>query len=219
MGVDHRLIIEIIRGLRDAEESYKKWITQNYWNEPPEFVSTVSIANRLCENLEYAVTLEDGIGGVLKNTKQRPGKTKSSLNRSGRFDIVVWGEEDYGPIGVIEVKKVRNFSEPVKSDLHRICSTLDKSKTIEWGLLAFTTRWWPKKTLNSYDRLTTKMDTVFENIEDFIANERDVDFSNKTIQRHPGDVVVTWDYDSGHPYEQFAWRAEVIEISRTQHFL
>ena len=206
-----QIIHETAQAMTETENVYKKWSNSDHWNETPEYLSTVCIARRLVENLGVAVTLEDGIEGVLKETKMTKGPDKEGLNRHGRFDIVVWKGDR--PIGVIEVKRTHGLAK-LKPDIQRICSVLDKAKKIRWGLLAYSTRIWQGERKNANQRVIDKTDKIFSNAENFIKKGCDIRSFKKKVRRKSSDVAVT-NVDSGDQTYELAWRTEVLQISRS----
>ncbi len=207
------VVKETLGGLQEAEKLYKQFVKQEYWNEPPEYLSTICIARRLSKNLEFAVSVEDRIGRVLDEARKAPGPPKRNLKLRGRFDIVVWGY--HGPIGIIEVKKVWSLpsDDAEKKDLKRICAVLDKAKSIQWGLFAYITADWTSPRKTAHDKLTTFTDKVYKTIKDFVTTGCGIRSRNKGTRRHTSDIVLTQFNESGRSYER-GTRAEVIEISR-----
>ena len=176
-------------------------------------MSAVNIAKRLAENLGVAITLEDGIGGVLNEADQKPGPAKGRLNLHGRFDIVLWGSHSL--VGVIEIKKAHGMST-LKRDLQRICSVLDIAKQIRWGLMVYSTRIWQGHHKSAEDRVLARTDQIFSNARNFIANGCGIKSYKKLIQRKSGPVAVTVVDESDQDFEEFAWRSEVLKISRSK---
>lgn len=60
---------------------------------------------------------------------------KPTPDLDGRFDIVVWNENE--PYGVIEVKSTPYQYGTIIADTKKICRALKKASKIRWGLIAY----------------------------------------------------------------------------------
>lgn len=121
MANEHEMIVrKTLAGIVQAQSDYYRWSDGLDLREAPEYMITTSVARQLAgiRNRTFDLTLEQNI----RNTDER-------------FDIVLWNGDD--PRAAIEIKKIRNRYNALEDDLDRICETLHKEATFDFGLAAY----------------------------------------------------------------------------------
>ena len=134
----------VLQGIENAQALYEKWSGGDWLVDGPEYMATIEIARQLIEVGVLYVTPEYSALDTLEAAGLRgPGKIKSAMRHTGRFDLVLWksegeGEDEY-PFGCIEVK-IETALSKLEGDVDRIMALLDRkpeASPIEFGMLGF----------------------------------------------------------------------------------
>jgi len=116
----------IIRGMREAQEKYMKWMDGFSITGGPEYFLTVKIAEELDKlGDDFAPVLESNLMLALDNSGAKEKSEKIS-NSNGRGDIVLYYKDN--PYSIIEVKR-NKFNVDCLSDIERICEILSHEKS------------------------------------------------------------------------------------------
>lgn len=127
--------------IKESHELYYKWSDGEWLWSAPEYLLTVKIAEKIASSKNsQLITMEDNVKFILKNANALgKGKIDNKVRPDGRFDIVLWYNEDI-PRAVIEVKNSVNRYEKIQKDLLRIKKVLNRKKSLsklEFGLISF----------------------------------------------------------------------------------
>lgn len=147
----------ILLGINEAAYRYGK---TSGWaiDLAPEYYLTCKIAELLNENFERQVALEVS---VMKTRKQAKASRRGRKNKatSGRFDIVMYDNDDVTPVAIIEVKNpVTSITKDrVDPDIKRIVSSISQNRSdknqkknkLRFGAFAFTSHHYGRRTKNN----------------------------------------------------------------------
>lgn len=191
-----------LAGISKAQKDYETW-TSGYWLcDAPEYMVTTYIARQISTiNRTFYLTLENNVGGGIKDARRRPGKVtlREDLRPDGKFDILLWWAYDK-PSAIIEVKKKVFYFSNIKDDVDRICGTLKIPNTsIRCGFIAYYMSLPDGKRELARNRVQTRVDRVKEKVKAAVIKE------NLKLKQYPVKVVE----DDG-----YAWVAVVLKISR-----
>ena len=138
----------LIESINSSRVEYDE-LNETMLSDAPEYFITVNSVKRLSEKFSYTnVTMEWSVKSALDEIKnksrkkwKKPGKPYAGLRKEGRFDIVLWDDDDM-PWGIIELKKGIWTTKQYEEDIKRIRATLKTAQTIKEnhelnGFLAF----------------------------------------------------------------------------------
>lgn len=106
------------------------------WNAP-EYMFTIYIAQeiRKLANPPY-VDIEDSVEGSIRDAGgPGSGNIASDARFGGKFDITL-SRRNHIPHSILEVKRITSVGDKTKSDITRICRTLNRNNLIRCGFLA-----------------------------------------------------------------------------------
>ena len=201
------VVKKTLDGIVQAQDDYENWTGGSWLWEAPEYLVTTYIDRKIStiEDDTFYVTLESNVKNAIRYASGRSGRPRSALRHRGKFDILLWWDNDQArPRAAIEVKRhVRGFSA-IEEDVDRICAVLShpRSKTsFQCGLVAFYTS---KFLENSPKEVTSWLNNRLEKIrsktQNFVSDKNlELDWQHRRIKR---------DEDS-------AWAAVVARINRT----
>lgn len=196
------IINQTIEGLESAQETANRWSPFVTLMEIPEYLANVAIARNLVKNMDVFVTLEDHVWEVIQDAGGKLKRTGSvHLPESGRFDIVVW--DNASPTVLIEIKRGSWGPSLLRKESTRLCSALNEATSIKHGLLAYFMLLEDGKVKSARSRIYDRTKSIAQSV----ARHIDRSSTRWKIRRHSGDIQV---------YENYAWRAEVLELYRNR---
>ena len=188
------IIKKTLRGISKARKDYKKWSGLWLW-QAPEYMITTYIAKEIAT--DYYVTLEQDAGELSPG----PGKLSKDARRKlegGRFDIVVWNDDDT-PIVIIEVKnRVSGFSK-ISGDVENICSMVKRKNSLQYGLVAYYTEWKETDAVSAEKGTSERVESVKNEAYDYINQKGGLKLSQYSTLKVVGDA---------------AWAGVVLKISK-----
>ena len=191
------IVRSTLSGIAKAQRSYEAWSGGFWLWEAPEYVATTMIAEALhkLDDVEY-VTLEYSVTAAISHAGGKRGRPNKLLK--GRFDITVW-DDQAEPRGLIEVKtKAWRFNN-LQKDIDRLCTTLRKTKSIKFGLIAYFLSAKTNKKALAKDQVKRMSDVIFQEAESHFNAIGMTAVQHQSSVRRDGDS---------------AWTVEVLEIVR-----
>ena len=186
-----------LESLARAQIEYDRWVGESWWRLP-EYVASVCVARAITKSDATYVTIESNVKNAILIAQGDLRGRHGRLSRlDGRFDIVVWNKTE--PRGVIEIKSSPCQHGPIVKDVKRICSTLNRTSNIRWGLIAYTIVIPNGKRKTAKVRLTQRTESIECTVSECLTDEF-------KLQRYSTPLC---DY-----VHQGARKAEILKISR-----
>ncbi len=158
------IISASLKGVVNAQNTYKIWSGGQWLWNAPEYFTTVCIATEIAKTDRTWVTLEDSATSTLKDAGAKGrGKLHSDLRANGRVDIVVWWSYNAKPRAIIEVKCQTLSLRPLNDDLKRISSVIRKNShqsSIQFGASVFYLSCGKGKNITAKDRLQRAINKI-----------------------------------------------------------
>lgn len=171
-----------LKGVKNSVRKYQKW-SKHYECTPPESLIEAEIANSLSK-IVPGLTIQEGIGSILKNAGADLRGRKPRNSKSGRIDITVWRADNTSRIA-IEIKRIWNKSAALPNDARRLRQILDKrDATLQAGLIVvYTDANKPEKIMSRLKRMADENKLVLKESTGAIKTfYNDVDEKNKEIK-------------------------------------
>lgn len=151
------------KGIQNSFKDYEEWSGGEWLWNAPEYLITVKIAQSIAKiDAGKYVTLEDNVDYVLTEGGKK-ARVKKVARKNGRSDIVLWFKNCY-PRAIIEVKNSVYTIRKIEEDIDRIEEVIKKSKTIDWGLIAFYTDGTCSKG-NAQQKVLKQIDKIYNDIK------------------------------------------------------
>lgn len=185
-----------LRGISKAQKDYEKWSELWLW-QAPEYMLTTYIAKEIAT--DYYVTLEQDASELSPG----PGKLSEDARRKlegGRFDIVVWDDDNYTPIVVIEVKNQPGGFSNISGDVENISRMVKGSNSVQHGLVAYYAALKETEDGSGEERTLGRVKSIKSGACDYINKKGGLKLSQHSILKVVDDS---------------AWIAVVLQISKT----
>lgn len=171
---ESKVVRAALKGVENAQKSYKKW-TGGWWLwEAHESLTTVFVAQKLAglDGAKY-VTVEHSAKTAMEDAGAvGRGRLHNKIRANGRFDILLWWGDD-APRVPIEVKCQVVSVSKIKADLQRIEKVVQRKKqdsSFQFGIVVFYTSCRARNNLTAKERLEKRLANISEDCRKLVKN-------------------------------------------------
>lgn len=203
-------LLGVQTGIIKAHENYEDMAGISLYYAP-EYLVTVSIANKIKSLGECWVTLEGNVDETIRlSGSKRTGRPRSTIRKDGRFDVVLWFANGV-PRAVIEVKHPLYLpTDAFRKDILRMRDVLVSNRkaggSIEFCSLGF---WMDaenpqRKHQSPEHRIQERYDRLVEEAKTLVSKESDI-----TVRLSEQPIIKPYISEAGEPC---AWAACCITL-------
>jgi len=212
-----RVLNAIDRGIRDAQEDYKKAA----WTplcDGPEHLITASIFYSLAElTKENSLTLETRVADVRAYLKGKPraGRPPAVPRGTGRVDLCLWHKDEDRPRAIVEVKRrAESWTEqPTDSDIDRIAKLLllRCPRKLGFGVLASCIH---REIVGSREKAENKINDTLASLQETIQAKVGAQLIVRPEQSRFARLPLREEYPEDPHSKDWLWRPVVFIIHR-----
>ncbi len=182
----NKIVDKALEGIVQAQKDYARWTDGDWLWNAPEYMLSTYIAQKISkiDGAKY-LTLENSAKSAIEDAGARgKGRLHSKMRANGRFDVLLWWGS-YDPRAVIEVKNQIGNVDAIRDDLLRIKEVLKRKRddsSFQFGIVAYYTSTTDNREFSAKERITKRIDNIFEGAKNIVGEELQVTLFNKNIR-------------------------------------